>query len=368
MFSLGPQYYLHLYTLLVIILSVFLFVPYAHYPQSRLDDDKKASSKLVFLLAVLLIAFIGLRPVSGKYFVDMANYYAHYLVYQGDPFHFNWKTENILFDNLFCFLASKNVPVEYFFVSMAAIYFGCMAWACGGLFPQDKLTAFVVYLGAFSTYSYSTNGIKAGAAASLFLVALALYEHRRWLWMVVFLLLSWGFHHSMALPVAAFCVCLFVKNPRWYFLLWALCFIIAALHITYFQELFANIIDEKGSMYLSGDDGYVRRDILGGFRIDFILYSAVPIIVGWIAVYKRFIRSERFIFLLNLYILTNSIWLLCMYADFTNRIAYLSWLLFPIVLIYPFLKERWGSSQFKTFCWVALGHLGFTLFMNYIYT
>jgi hypothetical protein len=59
--------------------------------------------------------------------------------------------------------------------------------------------------------------------------------------------------------------------------------------------------------------------------------------------------------------------MLCMYAEFTNRIAYLSWLMLPIVLIYPLLNEDWGSGQYKTFQWVALGHLAFTLFLNYIY-
>lgn len=116
-----------------------------------------------------------------------------------------------------------------------------------------------------------------------------------------------------------------------------------------------------------GTEEHVRTDIFGGFRIDFIIYSAAPIIVGWIAFFKKKIISRKYRFLLNLYLLANSIWLLCMYAEFTNRIAYLSWFMLPIVLIYPFLNEEWGEDQYKTFRWVALGHLGFTLFMQYIF-
>ena len=71
--------------------------------------------------------------------------------------------------------------------------------------------------------------------------------------------------------------------------------------------------------------------------------------------------------LLNLYLCLNGIWMLCMYAAFTNRIAYLSWFLYPIVLVYPFLQEDWGKGRYRTFSMVMLGHLGFTLFMSIVY-
>ena len=319
------------------------------------------------MLMLFMVFFIGLRPISQRYFVDMVTYATVYDIRFGETFEFNWDTENKIFDNYYNFLSSQRIPIVYFFLSIAVIYFVCMAWACSKLFPKDKMAAFLVYLGAFSTFSYGTNGIKAGAAASLFLVALALREKRKWLWTIVFILLSWGFHHSMVLPIAAFVVCLFIKNPKFYFALWGFCFLMALFHITAFQEFFAGFSDEIGAGYLSGSEEHVRHDLLGGFRIDFISYSAVPILLGWIGVYKKQIVSRNYLFVLNLYTLTNSIWLLCMYANFTNRISYLSWLMLPIVLIYPFLKEEWGGGQYKTFQLVAFGHLAFTLFMQLIY-
>ena len=59
--------------------------------------------------------------------------------------------------------------------------------------------------------------------------------------------------------------------------------------------------------------------------------------------------------------------MLCMYANFTNRIAYLSWFLYPIVLIYPYLNEDWGVNKYKIFSMVVFLHLSFTLFMSVIY-
>ena len=367
MFSISAQYYSHIYIWLVTILSIIVFVQYSGHSSSRLSTSGNHSSLVIIVISVFMTLFLGLRPVSEQFFVDMANYARDYSLILGQPFVFEWNTDNKLFDNLFAFLASSHVPIEFFFLLIAAIYFIGISFACSKLFPKDKIAALLVYLGAFSTFSYGTNGIKAGAAASLFLVALALYQNKQRIWMLLFLLLSIGFHHSMIMPVVCFIICLFVRDSKLFFILWIVSLLIAAFHVTIFQEFFGSIADEQGAGYLLGTDGNTRKDILGGFRIDFILYSTVPIFVGWLAVFRKRIISRQYTFLLNLYTMSNSIWLLCMYADFTNRIAYLSWLMLPIVLIYPFLNERWGKAQYKTFHWVAFGHLAFTLFMQYVY-
>ena len=367
MLDIAPQYYSHIYIWFVTIVSLIVLGRYQSYPQSRLYERVKQSSMGALLLVLLISLFIGLRPVSGVFFVDMSTYSAQFLSHSDELFEFDWSTDNLLFDNFLLYLASYGLPQEIFFLSIAIIYFGCLAWACVIMFPRDKLAAFLVCLGAFSTFSYGTNGIKAGAAASIFLVAIALYEKRKLLWAILFALISLGFHHSMIVPVAAFVVCHFVKNSKVYFAFWAFAFVIALLHITFFQQLFAGFADEQGASYLTGTEGYMRRDIFGGFRIDFIIYSAAPIVVGWHALIRKRIVSKEYSFILNLYLLTNAVWLLCMYAEFTNRIAYLSWFMLPIVLIYPFLNEKWGKKQYQTFRWVALGHLGFTLFMQYIF-
>ncbi len=367
MLSFGPQYYSHIYIWFIAILSLFVFNKYAQYSSRRLAKDTDQSTFWGLIIAIVVALFVGLRPVSEAYFVDMANYSAALSFYSGEYFSFNWSTDNIIFDNFLLFYASKSLPEEVFFLSISAIYFFCMVWACSSLFPRDKIAAFLVCLGAFSTFSYATNGMKAGAAASIFLVSIALYEKRRLLWALVFAIISMGFHHSMVVPVASLVICHFVKNPRVFYATWGFAFLMALFHITYFQQIFAWLADEQGASYLIGSDDFIRKDIFGGFRIDFILYSAAPIIFGWIGVFKKRLTSRNYSFLLNLYLLTNAIWLLCMYAEFTNRIAYLSWFMLPIVLIYPLLNEKWGIKQYQTFRWVALGHLGFTLFMQYIF-
>ena len=316
-------------------------------------------------LVLFMVLFIGLRPVSGRHFVDMANYVLYYThFFEGERFFFDPNAENILFDNLFAWWGSERLGYTSFFVCMATIYFGAAYLGIRKLFPNHRLTAYLVFLAAFSTFSYGTNGIKAGAAASLFILAMGYRE--KLAVCIPLVLLSWGFHHSMVMVVAGFVLTLFVKNPKYYFIGWCFCFLMAAAHITTFQHLFSEFTTEHGASYLLTEGG--NEGTKGGFRIDFILYSAMPVLVGWYAVFKKKMQlSKLYKDLLNLYLCLNGIWMLCMYANFTNRIAYLSWFLYPIVLIYPFLQEQWGRMRYKTFGLVMLGHLGFTLFMDLVY-
>lgn len=354
-------------TIYLCFVSLMTLVVYAQYQgRNGLREFKHTTTDVIGgALVLFMVLFIGLRPVSGRYFVDMANYVLYYTTfYEGEPFEFNWDAENFLFDNLFMWWGSEWLGYTSFFVLIAAIYFGAAYLGIRKLFPNHRLAAYLVFLAAFSTFSYGTNGIKAGAAASLFIFAMGYRENLKVC--IPLVLLSWGFHHSMVMVVAAFVMTLFVKNPKYYFIGWCFCFLMAAAHITAFQHFFSGFTTEQGAGYLLVEGG--QHGGKGGFRIDFILYSSMPVLVGWYAVFKKRMQlSKLYKDLLNLYLCLNGIWMLCMYANFTNRIAYLSWFMYPIVLIYPFLQEQWGKARYKTFGWVMLGHLGFTLFMNIVY-
>ncbi len=356
--------YQTIYLTLVTIMTLFVYSQY----QSRNGLREFAPSRtdaLVGVLVIFLILFIGLRPVSGRYFVDMANYVLSYeFLYEGTTFVLDFDADNKIFDNLFAWWGSVQLGYTSFFVFLAIIYFTTSYLGIRKLFPNHRLTAYIVFLAAFSTFSYGTNGMKAGAATSLFIWALGYRDNFKIC--VPLILLSWGFHHSMIMPIAAFVVTLFVKNPKVYFFGWLFCLLMAMAHVKVFAQFFSGFTTEHAAEYLlwDGKTGGFR----GGFRPDFVLYSVIPVWVGWYTVIKKKIRiSEKYQNLLCLYLCLNSLWMLCMHASFNNRIAYLSWFLYPIVLIYPFLNEPWGRDRYKKFGLVMLGHLGFTLFMNVIY-
>ena len=355
--------YQTIYLTIVAIVTVILCLRYRDC-DGYIEYYHKYSDLNTLIFVLIFVFFIGLRPLSGKYFVDMANYALYYTaIYEGEPFNFKIGSE-LIFNNLFAFWGSASFGYTSFFVFMAAIYFGAAYLGIRKLFPNHVLVAFLVFLAAFSTFSYATNGIRAGAATSLFILALGYKENLKVCIPIV--LVSWGFHHSMIMVVVSFILTLFIKSPKFYFLMWVFCFMMSVAHITTFAHFFSGFTTEHGAEYLLGDGS--GDGTKGGFRIDFIIYSAVPVVVGWYAVFKKKLQLSQFYKdLLNLYLCLNAIWMLCMYANFTNRIAYLSWFLYPIVLIYPFLQERWGEDRYRIFSLIILGHLGFTLFMNIIY-
>ena len=361
------EYYYTIYLILVSIITFFVCYKYHTKNGNITYSLKQRKQDGTFLLAILIVLYIGFRPASYV-FVDMMNYIEHYhALYEGIDFVFNREAENLLFDNYLTWIGSKYLGTTFLFVSIAAIYFICTYIACKRMFPRDTLAAYLVFLAAFSTFSYGTNGIKAGAASAIFLMALSYRENLKIC--IPLILVSWGFHHSMIMTIVAFALTLVYKNSKVYFAGWCFCLLIAIAHITVFQELFAGILSDSGdsgAYYLNeANDEWGGKT---GFRIDFVIYSAMPILVGYWAVYKKKLQlSKIYTCLLNLYMTLNGTWMLCMYANFTNRIAYLSWFLYPVVLIYPYLNENWGPTRYKAFSLVMLAHLGFTLFMQIIY-
>ena len=363
---IAAQNYYTIYLIIVTIITLFVSFRY-NKRNGDLYPLKQKRRDGTFLLAIFMVIFIGFRPKS-YIFVDMVNYIQNYhAFYEGEIFTFDKKAENLIFDNYLAWIGSRNLGTTFFFVTIAAIYFICTYIACKRMFPQDTLATYLVFLAAFSTFSYGTNGIKAGAAATIFLMAMSFRDNLKIC--IPLVLVSWGFHHSMIITVVAFALTLVYKNSKIYFAAWCLCLLIAMAHITFFQQLFAEILSDSGDTganYLNSNNGDWGGKT--GFRIDFVIYSAMPILVGYWAVYKKKLQlSKIYTCLLNLYMTLNGTWMLCMYANFTNRIAYLSWFLYPIVLIYPYLNENWGSTRYKDFSKVMLAHLCFTLFMKFIF-
>ena len=105
-----------------------------------------------------------------------------------------------------------------------------------------------------------------------------------------------------------------------------------------------------------------------GFRWDFILYSIMPIWLGYYILVKKGIRNRIYEVLISTYVLANAFWVMIIRAHFSDRFAYLSWFLYPIVIAYPlFSIDVWGHKQGRIARNILYAHLSFTIFMNLIY-
>lgn len=359
-------YYQPIYLILV---TVFSIVYYNKYTSSKkvVYDNKR----LAIFLAILFSIFIGLRP-PFDILSDTGGLVIYYQSVANDFFEFTWDTDNFVFDNLLWGMSAFGFDYSIWLTFVASIYFFGRYIAYKKIFPNNTNIAFLVFLGAFITYSSATNGFKAGAASSLFVCAVAYKDTLRVA--IPFLFLAVGMHHAMLVCVIAYIIAYFYKKQKIYYCIWLISLLLAIAHVTYFQNLLGTISpDEKAGSYLSLDSHLDSVSWRGGMRYDFALYSAIPIIQSWWHRRRYNFISDRYTFILNLYMLLNSVWMLCMYANFTNRIAALSWALYPIVIMLPYVEKKEGIEVYGTYgsnkaiSKVLLYNLLFTLFMEVVY-
>ena len=64
------------------------------------------------------------------------------------------------------------------------------------------------------------------------------------------------------------------------------------------------------------------------------------------------------------YVLANSFWVMVMKAAFSNRFAYLSWFLYPVVLAYAVIRLHIWEDQDKKAGLILVLHAGFTIIMH----
>lgn len=357
---MSAEMYQIVYLILVSILTIAESIRYNTLTPSTVLAAKSKSTGLMpmFILAVILAITIGLRPLSYE-FVDMVNYSRWYDYIIATNLTPSLDVDNLIFENLQRWMGINGYDITYFFLLISLIYFIVMAFAIKRIFKGNMFYAYVIFLGAFSTFSYGTNGVKAGAAAAIFLLALSYYPESK-LKMLLWSAISYGFHHSMQLPIAALIICLMIKNRNFYMIFWVACVALSAAHITYFQELFGNMTDNQGAGYLLTSSEDVMEK--SGFRLDFLIYTAIPVFVGWWVLIKKGIKSDIYDLYFRLYLFVSGVWCLCIYAAFTNRIAYLAWQILPLVSIYPFLNmDIRDKGQFKKLNLLVFVYLGFTI-------
>lgn len=364
---MDPYLYREIYLQCSLALALFSFFIYSRTGESP-ELVEGYNKSIIWGLSIILIAFLGTRPISGA-FVDMTTYAQTYEIIAargGSPYEGDWS-----FSLLNVFMA-KSFSVETFFLVCAALYIIPLALGANITHKSWAGAAFLCTTGAFSFFSYGVNGIRQGIATSLVILGIALGKKR--LAAAVILAIASGMHKSVLIIIVAYIVTSFLKPPIFYSLVWLFCFLVSFVYgqslSVFILGVLPTIDEARAENYLLGQ-GQDR----GGFRIDFILYSILPVIITYILGDPK-IKSEPFYRrLLSTYLLVNSFWLLSMYAAYSNRFAYLSWCLLPWLVIYPFIpnsksdfvKARLSPAKPIMVGAVIFAHYLFTYFMFTVY-
>lgn len=352
--------YTHYFDVTILIM-ILVAVWQSHTGNILKNNIVNVNAMWGIIFTVLLILYMGLRPIS-RLFGDTVNYaHGFYKIANlAEPFQWIWHQE-WLFYNLMQWFA-KNSDIHTFFLLCATLYVGSLWLAMVRIFKNYYYLPLLIIFGMFTFWTYGVNGIRNGLGASLFILAMS-YVNKP-IVMVGLGLLACGFHKSIYLMMAASGLAWFFKNSYYYLVGWIACIGISYAAGFRIQNYLAAIgfgDDDRFSEYLTGSNmvgEIVQMSMV--FRWDFLVYSAIGVAVGYYFIFQRNFKDEYYHWIYNIFLITNTFWVLIIRAAYSNRFAQISWFIMPIVLIYPFLKKRFWVNHEK--------YLGYAIILFYLFT
>ena len=323
----------------------------------------------VVILMLFLIFLMGFRPPEVG--TDTGAYMSKYVKMMNGQILVDDDTKDWLF-LYFQYFCAQIMSVSVFFLLVAFMYVFFVYVACRRFSRNNAALMFLFALGAFSFFSYGVNGIRNGLATSFVVLALSYISGniKEKLMCALLCIMAINCHGSAVIPVIAMCFSFFIKRSKFMFYLWGL----AVLGSLVIGQSLSNIfllfgIDERLAHYMTLENTAETEEALAsvGFRWDFLLYSFMPILLGWYCIFKKRICDTNYHLLLGTYIYSNAVWVILIRIPFSNRFAYLSWFLYAIVLSYPLFKFSIWRNQGRKVAMIMMAHVTFT-FLMYFYT
>jgi hypothetical protein len=353
------EYYTFLfYQFLLIVLLIVISQGNLKLESNSNIVNKKSLGIVIFIFILL---YIGLRPISYR-FGDMIIYniqFQHY--FNGAPLLLE---KDPLFE-YFKFGMAKIANASVFFFLCAFLYVLPLYSFSKKIFKEYWFYGFFMLVISFSFWTYGTNGIRNGIATSLFLYGLS--KDKKFVILTI-LFASTFLHKSMLLPLFGYIGTLVYNNSKAYFYLWLACIPLSLALGGFFTNFFLTlgIVEEKTISGYLGDFNQASEgvELKVGFRWDFLLYSASGVLAGWYYVFKKKYQDKLYLQLLNVFLFCNAFWVLVIRANYSNRLAYLSWFMLGIVIIYPLIKHKFFENQHQVIVKVIVAYFAFTYIMN----
>lgn len=321
---------------IVVFVSVILtYIGMLTSDRKRLGGVQPVWTFLLILAALLSIYF-------APFGFDRKMYEIIYL----NPESFSKDQGWIVYNRIVRIVAGENSNI--FFLINDILYTGGFVYFTFKTFNRDYAWYYLVIVFiSIGYYSGGSNVLRSGLALSLIFYGLGLYmKYRNIIPLLICALMGCMIHLSTILIACALVVAYLYPKYKLYLGIWCL-----FLVLSYFNTLgFVSdtIID------LMGDDSYRLQGYLdgpndlykkAGFRFDFIVYSAVPIVFGLYYLVRKKFMDRFYIVIFSAYFLINSIWLVVIRMPYTDRMALMSWIFIPIIIAYPPLKGQMSNQR-----------------------
>lgn len=323
-----------------IIGIVLLYVPivfllaYSQKSSSSRSLAKTSNSwTLFFLFAVMFAMAYYPEELSSDKFRYVRGYFAAINNGWEEFRDYGWVIYNRTCGMIF------GQSIDFFFILTAFIYtFSYYIWG-RKLFTRKYVGYFVVMsVGCLGFSNYGTNVIRAGLAISFLIIAANL--KLKWFYRIILAIIALSFHKSMIIPITAFLLANYLKSIWFAIGVWTMCLGLSVLNID-LSALFETVgfVDERITSY-ADSIGEENGNYEQGFRLDFLIYSLVPMAIAiYYKVYKKF-SDLRYDQVIKMYLYCNAIWLLVIRMAYTDRMAYFSWFLIPFICLYPVITYQ----------------------------
>lgn len=354
--------YFPIFLTLITILCVFTAFRYIGSAGYALQEEQKQFI-VPLLLCLFLVIWIGNRPIHFA-FGDTVNYGREYNKLNPIITNMDWSKEWVwTWIQHTCKMTG--LDVHAFFTIIEFGYIFSVFWAIKEYTPSNPMLGFLFVISSLMFFTFSVNGMRNGLACHLILLGFAFILKSNYILGILITLAAFGIHRSVMLPIAAFSVgFLFKDKVKYALLIWLLSIplslVLGGTAINFFASLG---FDDRMSSYTDGSID-MNQFSKTGFRWDFLLYSFFPILMIWYVCIKRQIVDYWYNVLAITYCLCNAFWVMVITASFSNRFAYLSWFMYPVIIAYPLINlPVWDDQDRKTGL-ILLAYCGFTLFMN----
>ena len=355
MFEAHTQVLLFKIILLVIVIITVIFL--LLFPAKR----RKITSSKLFLCSLTLfcICFIGIREWwVEEVYSDSIRYGQSYLILS-NHLTLNIKDAKDVGFSVFSWLCAQlSLSINTYFILCACLYvIPLMLFSCR-ITRIHSVVLFIMIITSLSFYNYGVNGIRNGIATSLLLWSITYFPRK--MPFLILSILAVIFHKSVLIPLVSFLIVCHFSKTKWYVFAWVCAIPLSFYIFQAFSDFLLRFtfIADRAEDYLTGSiEGEFSRV---GFRYDFLLYGAVPIIVGYYFLYKKHFEDQFYERLFNCYVLTNTFWVLINQVPYSNRFAYLSWFMMPILIIYPFIYYPSIQNRYLHISTFLLGYYAFT--------
>jgi len=336
-----PLYYDIFIGVILIFTSCILFV-------SR--KVVKVPQEIVFIVVIVTILLLGLAPAIGEVGNDREGY-AMMLSNLSLYLQYGFRDSGFITYLKIC-KAITNNPIGMFLIS-ASLYVSCYQYFTYKCAPQRNFYILLACFASLGFANYHYNILREGLAIAIVLIAIS--KNQKLYISAICFILAITVHISVILLIVCYLATIRVKSTKLLYICWFL--ILFNLLIGTFNSFdqwmsYVNMVDneERLSSYLMNQDSEYKV----GLRLDFIAYSFIPIIAGYVYIYRNDFQDAFYHHIYNTYILCNACWLIVSRIPFNDRFAYLSWFLMPIILIYPLVSSNQKIQNRKLYLIMSL--------------